>query len=113
MFQLTCAVCRVTANRRIAPAAIRMMEVPMPILLDATARHVAPDEERQRNDCENDENFDQHEFPFFEVSEQLALARQARRGSEADPGCRKPGTEAGDHDEVQAREREATLACAA
>ena len=36
-------------------------------LLDPASRHVAPDEERQRDDGENDQNCDQHESPFFEM----------------------------------------------
>ena len=44
--------------------------------------------------------------------ERLALVWPARRCLESDPGCRKAGTEHGDHDEIQAGERQATLACA-
>jgi len=81
--------------------------------LDPTARHVAPDEQRQRDNRENDQDCDQHESPFFDVSERLALVRPPRYGAKTNARRRKSDAEPGDDDKVQAGERKVTLACAA
>jgi hypothetical protein len=36
--------------------------------LDPTTDHIAPNEDRQRDDRQNDKNFDQHVFSFVDAA---------------------------------------------